>query len=319
MAAKSYVGVIRTLNDAVFELRKKLMLILLLVVAGSVVGWLNVNAVLAHFATQVPNIITTGPTEAFTAKLRIAITIGIMLTLPFILYILVDFFKKRFPKLAIKNTTLMIVVACVLFLIGVAMAWFFIIPLAVKFLLGYSTEDIRSTLSLGKYVSFVSMLVLVFGFAFEMPLVLNMLTSAGYLKSQQLISKGKYVVLIIFVIAAFVTPPDVISQILLAVPLLILYGVCIVLARRREKQQKKTQDKKIQSGEAVAFDAKGVEITDWSEETQRRTLAASGLSLEDQEDFMRQIKSGEIFGQAPEDREEAKRQAREQAKEQIKE
>ena len=292
MAAKSYAGAIRTLNDAVFELRKKLLLILLLIVAGSVIGFLNVGSILAHFATQVPDLILVTPTEGFTSQLRIAITIGVMLSLPFILYILIDFFKKRFPKLAIKNTTLMIVIACALFLFGVAMAWFIIIPLAISFLLGYSTEAITSTLSLGKYVAFVSTLVLVFGFTFEMPLVLNMLTSAGVLKSTQLMSKRKYVILIIFIVAAFITPPDVISQVLLAVPLLALYEVSIIIARRREKQQKKILAKKIASGDQVLIDTQGMEISEWIAKNQKEALANMGMT---QKELEEQIKlfSGE--------------------------
>jgi len=112
------------------------------------------------------------------------------------------------------------------------------------------------------------------------------------LKSTQLMSKRKYVILIIFIVAAFITPPDVISQVLLAVPLLALYEVSIIIARRREKQQKKILAKKIASGDQVLIDTQGMEISEWIAKNQKEALANMGMT---QKELEEQIKlfSGE--------------------------
>jgi sec-independent protein translocase protein TatC len=125
-----------------------------------------------------------------------------------------------------------------LFVVGIVFAYQVILPLAYKFFLGFSSDSLEPMISIGNYVAFVFRLVLPFGLVFQLPLFVLILTSIGVLSPAFLVRSRKYMILVIVIVAAVLTPPDVISQTLMALPMLILYEVSIVLARLvvRKKQ-----------------------------------------------------------------------------------
>jgi sec-independent protein translocase protein TatC len=105
------------------------------------------------------------------------------------------------------------------------------VPVAVKFLLGFGKGFAVPMISVDKYVSFVTVLTFVFGLAFELPIAILLFSKAGIVTPQYLSANRRYAVVIIFIVAAIFTPPDVVSQCLLAVPLLALYELSIILTR----------------------------------------------------------------------------------------
>ena len=275
--AKSYAGVIRSFGEVIQALRKKLTLILGILVAGSVIGYLNVPFAMDYLTGMLGDtpLIFTSPSEGFTSQLKLAITMGIILALPFILYIIVDFIKSKSKRLMIQNTTRVILLAYGLFLAGASFAVFVMLPMAIAFLLSYSGENLVAMMSAGKYFSFVTMIALVFGITFELPMVLNMLTSAGVLRSSQLKTKRKYVILIMFIVAAILTPPDAVSQVMLAIPLLILYEISIFISSRREKS---LQKKRMAADDPTNPNELSLEEL---QEQQKARLATVGLTEKD--------------------------------------
>ena len=106
----------------------------------------------------------------------------------------------------------------------------------MKFLLSFAGPDIKAQLSVGYYVSFCIRLMIAFGLVFQLPIVATFLTQLGLLSSQTLIKNFRYAVVLTFVVAAILTPPDVISQTFMAIPMLLLYGVSILVCKRIEKR-----------------------------------------------------------------------------------
>jgi sec-independent protein translocase protein TatC len=110
--------------------------------------------------------------------------------------------------------------------------------MGIRFLLGFSTESIRPMITISKYLSFAARMLLAFGIIFQLPIVVLFLSRLNILNPQILAKNRKYAILIIFILAAILTPPDVVTQILLGLPLIILYEISIWLSKlvKREKE-----------------------------------------------------------------------------------
>jgi len=228
---------LKVATELIQDFRKRVFLIAVILIAGTVFGYYKSNIAMSYLFNRVKVVIFISPTEGFVTKLKISLILGIVLTIPIILFIILNFVKKRVPNFSTKDTFVFTIISYILFLIGAAFAIFVTLPLGLSFLLGFATPDLEPMMSAGNYVSFATMLLLVFGVTFEMPLVISIFTRAGILNSTILREKRKYVILLIFIIAGFLTPPDVVSQVLMAVPLLGLYELSVLFARLRERKK----------------------------------------------------------------------------------
>ena len=127
-----------------------------------------------------------------------------------------------------------------MFVVGVAFGYRVILPLAYSFFMNFGTESLEPLISIGSYVSFVLGIVIPFGIVFQLPLIVLLLTSVGILSPMVLTQYRKHIILVIFVISAFLTPPDVISQTLMAGPMILLYELSILLSKmvfwKRQKE-----------------------------------------------------------------------------------
>ena len=171
-------------------------------------------------------------TGGFTLAMLLALYAGLVLACPFLLYFLAQFVL---PALTSKEKGMMWPVFASgvgLFLAGVALAYFAVIPAGLKFFLDYNQYlGIRSQWVIENYVSFVSHMCLAFGICFELPLVVLALAKLGIVTAEFLRQKRAYVIVIIFIIAAVITPTtDMVNQCLLAVPMCLLYEACIWIA-----------------------------------------------------------------------------------------
>lgn len=189
--------------------------------------------------TATNRLIYTGVAEGFIISFKVSLLAGFILSLPVIGYQLYRFVMPAlFPH---ERRALMgfVVGAPVLFLIGCAFAYFVVLPLSYVFFLDYQTVDtllpIQLEAKVSEYISLTLHLLTAFGLAFEMPLVLLLLGKAGMITSRTLIGYRRVMIVVIFIMAAVLTPPDVISQVALAIPLLLLYELSIFLLKRREK------------------------------------------------------------------------------------
>ncbi len=191
-----------------------------------------------------PRIIYTNLTEAFLTYLRLAFTSAIFLSLPFIaiqiyLFIAPALYKKE------KKFILSIMFFCpLLFLAGAVMVYELVLPLAFKFFLSFENLNpvgslpIELEAKIGEYLDLVMKLIFAFGIAFQLPIILICLVKFGILSVEGLKKKRKYWIVIIFSIAAVITPPDVLSQIALALPMVLLYEIAIIISSKLIKQNK---------------------------------------------------------------------------------
>jgi sec-independent protein translocase protein TatC len=183
------------------------------------------------------------PAEAFWMHIRISIVTGLILALPVMLY---QFWKFISPGLLPKEKKYalpFVFSATGLFLFGAAFCFFIVLPVALGFLLTYKVGDfLMPMLSVGQYVNFILKFILTFGLVFELPIVIVFLTKTGIITPETLAKNRKYSIIIAFVLAAFLTPtPDAFSQILMAVPMLLLYEVGIWISMFLNRKKKRSE------------------------------------------------------------------------------
>jgi len=141
----------------------------------------------------------------------------------------------------------------ILFTLGACLVYFLIMPLATQFFLsleqtgGNGTAEIQNLQAVGSYLSLIMTLIFAFGFVFQLPVAITLLAKADLVSSETLSSKRKYAILLAFVAAAILTPPDPVSQLGLAIPTILLYEISIIAARRIEKNRRK-DDSEEESG-----------------------------------------------------------------------
>jgi sec-independent protein translocase protein TatC len=187
-------------------------------------------------------IIFTGLPEAFFTYLKVAFLAGLMLASPVILY---QFWVFVAPGLYKQERGLLIpiIFLSTFFFVGGALFGYFIVfPYGFKFFLGFASETIQPLPSMKEYLAFSAKLLLAFGLVFELPLVLTFLAKLGIVSVDFLKKNRKYALLLFFVGAALITPPDVITQVMMALPLMILYEISIIGARIFQRKPKKDTD-----------------------------------------------------------------------------
>ena len=177
------------------------------------------------------NLIFTGLPEAFFTYLKVSLLTGIIVAAPVIIY---QFWMFVVPGLYSKERRLLfpiVFLSSVFFVGGALFGYFIVFPLGFKFFLGFATEQIRPLLSMREYLSFAAKLLLAFGLAFELPVAITALARLGVVSVDFLKKNRKYALLLFFVGAALLTPPDVVTQIMMAFPLMALYELSILGAR----------------------------------------------------------------------------------------
>jgi sec-independent protein translocase protein TatC len=176
------------------------------------------------------------PAEAFLTYLKVSFLCGLFLALPVVLYQIWLFVAPGLLEHERKYTVPFIIGSTLLFYAG-GVLFYLILPLIVRFLLSFASADIQAQLSVGFYVAFCIRLMIAFGLVFQLPMVVTFLTQLELLSSRTLTKNFRYAVVIAFIVAAILTPPDVVSQTFMALPILFLYGVSILVAQRIEKRR----------------------------------------------------------------------------------
>lgn len=180
---------------------------------------------------QGDTLIYTGLPEAFFTFLKVSFLAGLLIASPVIIY---QFWMFVAPGLYTKEKKLLlpiIFLSSFFFIGGSLFGYFIVFPYGFQFFLGFATETIRPLPSMKEYLSFSSKLLLAFGLVFELPLVITFLAKLGIVSVEFLKKNRKYALLLFFIGAAIITPPDVVTQIMMAIPLMILYEISIIGAR----------------------------------------------------------------------------------------
>lgn len=246
-----------TIFEHLGALRKVLVVSAVATALTSVVGWIYAEKIIAILTAPITalkyNLIVISVTEALFTKFKVAIFAGLLLALPVILYQLWTFLLPALKTSEKKYLRYLVPASFLLFIAGVAFGFKVVFPLGVKVLLTtFVVGSITPMVTLSNYLSFAIAFLLPFGLIFELPLIILFLSKLGIISPKYLKEKRKYALLIIFIIAAALTPgPDVISQLLMAAPMYILYEASIIVSRfvykKRDVIALSTEEEKITS------------------------------------------------------------------------
>jgi len=198
---------------------------------------------------QLYNIQVTG---TFYAYLKIALFAGVIAALPVVFYQLWAFISPGLYKREKAVILPMVAVSTLLFVVGAGFCFKIVLPIAFKFLMGFAAGTIQNTITIGSYIDFVGLLMLAFGFGFQMPVVAYFLGKLGII-TPRFLSKGRrYAIPLLLIIGAIITPPDVFTQILLAAPMYLLYEISIVVVWT--VQRKKRREEAAEEAREMASD-----------------------------------------------------------------
>lgn len=188
-------------------------------------------------------LIYTAPQEAFFTYVKLSLWGAIMLAFPIIASQIWMFVAPGLYRHERKAFLPFLVATPVLFIMGAALAYYGVIPLALKFFAHFETAEIRQENRVSEYLSFFMTLIFGFGLAFQMPVLLTLMGKVGLISSDTLKSKRRYAIVGVFIVAAVATPPDPVSQISLALPMIALYELSILSVRMVEKKREEDREK----------------------------------------------------------------------------
>src|SRR5260221_13017612 len=244
------------LLDHLIELRNRLMSSFAGIIAAFLVCYQCKEAIyrfLQHPLAQIfegetgRKMIATGLTEVFFTYIKVSFWAAICIAFPVVASQIWKFVAPGLYKNERRAFLPYLFATPVLFIMGAALAYFIVIPTAFRFFVSFETPGSDGSLPIeieakvNEYLSLIMTLLFAFGVAFQLPVLLTLMARAGLITSAGLISKWRYAVVGMFAVAAVLTPPDIISQICLAVPLIILYGVSIISCRWVEKARAKRE------------------------------------------------------------------------------
>ncbi|MBI3148103.1 MAG: twin-arginine translocase subunit TatC [Betaproteobacteria bacterium] len=227
-----------TFMSHLFELRTRLMraIITVLVVFACLFPWAkDIYALLAAPLLEVlpegASMIATDVTGTFLVPLKVTLMGAFLVALPVVLYQMWAFVAPGLYQHEKRLIVPLLASSVVLFFVGMAFAYFVVFPVAFGFFAGYTPAGVQMMTDIDKYLSFVMGMFIAFGITFEVPVVLIVLVRLGVVSLEKLKEARPYTTVGAFIVAAVVTPPDVVSQLLLAVPLVLLYELGLLLAR----------------------------------------------------------------------------------------
>lgn len=237
-----------TLTQHLAELRTRIIRSVLAIIVGIIVMLAFYDQVLdfmrrpyEQLCKQNPNLTCElqfiGPLEGFTTRLSICTYGGIIIALPVILWQIWRFIVPALHAKEKKYAIPFIVSSIVLFLMGATVAYLTLTP-ALDFLISWAGDDVQANFQVSKYVSLFGLMVAAFGITFEFPVLLVFLQLVGVLTPQTLLKQWRYAIVVIFVIAALITPSgDPYSMMAMAAPMSVFYGIAILIGRIAQKRK----------------------------------------------------------------------------------
>lgn len=231
------------------ELRSRLVKASLAILVGFGVCYWQVQPIFRWIVRPLRELMPDSPlvmlklTEAFMTYLKLALWAGLLVASPVVLYQLWAFVAPGLYRHEKRLIAPLVIVSTILFVLGTAFTYYLVLPFAFKYLiLEFATGDVQATLSMSSYVSSTCLFMATFGLIFQIPLLMLLLARMGLVKGSTLAKNRKYVLLASFVVGAVLSPPDILSQTMVSLPLFLLFEVSIWIIRvqdllRRRKSQ----------------------------------------------------------------------------------
>jgi len=229
-----------SVSDHLLELRSRLLKVILLFAVFSVLGipfaseiYLFVSAPLIELLPDGSTMIATEVASPFMAPIKLVLYIALMFSMPWLFYQTWMFMSPGLYKNERAFTGPLMLSTVILFFSGAAFAFFVVCPIIFKFFIAMAPESIRVMTDINQYLSFVFKLIFAFGVAFEIPIATILIIKNGIVSKESLVKARPYLIILFLIIGMLLTPPDVFSQLFLAMPMWILFEVGILFARKK--------------------------------------------------------------------------------------
>ena len=211
------------------ELRSRIITCLIVFVVMTGISYCFSDRLLAAIVQPIGYLIFTAPSDAFVARMTITFLSGFLLSCPVIIYQIWQFVGAGLKDSERKYVALFGPLSLIFFIAGGLFAYFVMIPFSLRFLLNFSTDFMLPMITVKNYISFVGTWIVSFGVVFQLPLVLIFLAKIGIATPEFLRQYRRHAIVIILIVSAIITPPDFVSQLIMAIPLVILYEVGILM------------------------------------------------------------------------------------------
>ncbi len=234
----------QSMIEHLVELRDRLIKILYGVLAGMIACWSVsekiFDVIRAPIAKYLPSggLYFTAPMDKFLAHIRISLFAGVILSSPFWIYQIWKFVAPGLYSKEKKYAVGFIFSGTALFSLGVSFAYFIVFPMAFKFLMTFGGTADKPMITIDHYLSFVTTTALAFGASFELPLILVILGMMDLISQQTLKEKRRYAIVGLAVLSAILTPPDLLSMLMMLVPMILLYELSVILVGFFERKRK---------------------------------------------------------------------------------
>lgn len=218
-----------TLGEHLIELRNRLIISIGGILLFSLLAFAFSGHLVAYFTQYADNLVILSPPEAFVTSIKISLFVGILLALPLLAS---QFWLFVLPALHRQERGLfyfLLPTSILLFYAGVAFCFYVVLPLAVRFLVDFAAPTMEAMFSLRQFAAFMLQMLIPFGLVFELPLMISLAVRLRLVTVESLRAARKYVIVAIFLVAAILTPPDITTQVLLALPIWFLFEISLLV------------------------------------------------------------------------------------------
>lgn len=232
-----------TLTDHLTELRKRIVYSLYALLVFTAVAYQYSKEIFDFIRRPIEKylpeggLVYTAPMDKFVAHFKLSIVAGVIGSCPFWLYQLWKFVAPALYKNEKKYMTSFITIGSFLFFSGVCFSYYVALPMTFDFLFSFGGDQDKPMITIDHYLDFVNQFALMFGVSFELPLILTLMAMAGLVSQKFLIDKGRYAVMLLALLAALITPPDVMSMTIMLVPMIALYYIGIIMVGFVQKKK----------------------------------------------------------------------------------
>jgi sec-independent protein translocase protein TatC len=231
------------------ELRRRLVICAIAVGTGFIISYVFAKQLFSFLILPLTKVlpddsrlIFTNLPEMFIAYIKVALVAGIILAIPIIFYQLWMFLAPALYQKEKRYIIPFVLFSSILFAAGALFGYLVVFPYGFKFFVSFATEDIQALPSVKQYFSFAIRLLLAFGVVFEMPIVILFLTKIGLITPDSMKKFRKFAILCSFILSAILTPPDVATQLMMALPIIILYEISIFLSKAIYRKKEGASD-----------------------------------------------------------------------------